>query len=304
MNLVQRYRELLNRNHKVLNIHHKDLDGVASSIVMKNVFNNIDFKELRYGEVNEYLKTINYDNYDVVVLTDISPESIDAFDYSDKLFLLDHHDSAIGYHSPEQFRIVESGKCAAYLVKTFFENLFSIDLSYLNDFVDYTNDYDMWINEKVQGWVLNELYFKYWDELFRRRFKSGAIILTTEEKLYIKERRILLEQKYEHLQTYDLEDINGCFFFSNNFINDLCHKLLTIKKYDVVICVNPKSKNCSIRIKDFDNIHIGNILKEIELGGGHKCSAGFVINEYDDVEEKIYKIEKELYSFKELRRKG
>lgn len=294
MNLVEKYKKLLDRNGKILNVYHKDLDGCASSIVVKNVFRNVEYKDLRYGFVDKYLETVDFNRYDAVLLTDISPETPEPFTYSDKIFLLDHHDSATDFHAPEQNRIVVPGESAARLVKKFFENLHNLDMSYLDVFCSAVNDYDMWINSIPEGWMLNELYFKLWDEKFRNRFKSGNMILTDEEKQYIRERRLALIERYNSITLYDSDIINGCFFFSTNFVNDLCHKLLSEKKYDFVVCVNPKTKNCSVRTSDRIDMHIGNILKEIDLGGGHPHAAGFVVDEYEDVEDSINKIEKHL----------
>lgn len=303
MSILKQYKKILDLDNKVLNIYHKDLDGCASSIIMKNLYKNITFKDLRYGDVNEYLKALDFTKYHAVILTDISPESIDMFDLSDKIFLLDHHDSAVEYHCPEKNRIVESGRSAAKLVKNFYQSLFNIDLSYLDEMCEVVNDYDMWINDDIRGWMMNELYFKYWDEEFRRRFTNGDMRFSPEEKKYLKERKALLDCRYNELDIYELDSINGCFFFANNFINDLCHRLLKEKKFNFVVCINPKTKNCSVRINEFEEIHIGNILKEIDLGGGHKQAGGFSIKENSEVENAITKLEKHLYQYNEMRRK-
>lgn len=303
MSLLKQYREILKPDARVLNVYHKDLDGCASSIVVKNVFKNVHYKDVRYGFVNEYLEKVNYDNYDVVLLTDISPETAEPFSFSNKIFLLDHHDTAVAYNSPENNRIVIPGKSAAKLVKEFFENLFGLDMSYLNTFCEAVNDYDLWINNIPEGWMLNELYFKLWDENFRRRFKSGEIRFTPDETAYIKERKNLLNERFNGLDIYDSDIINGCFFFSTNFVNDLCHKLLKERGYDFVVCVNPKSKNCSVRINDKFGIHIGNILKEVDLGGGHAHAGGFVVERHEDVEDSINKVEKYLHiNFPDIRK--
>lgn len=295
MELTKQYRKLLNRNNKVLNIHHKDLDGAASSIVVKNVYDDVEFRELRYGEVNNYLKTINFDKYDVVLLTDISPESIEAFDISDKIFLLDHHDTALEYHDPSKNRIVLNGKCAALLVKDFFENLFNIDLSHLNDFVNIVNDYDMWYLQDPRSWGMNELYFKYWDTNFRVRFSTGNTYYTNHEVDFIKKRRKELEETYNNLDRYDFEDIKGTLIIANMFVNDLCHKLMSDRGYKLVCSYNPKSKNISVRSVE-PNIHVGEMLRELfsNGAGGHKNSGAFKINDYSEINDKLDIIENYL----------
>lgn len=292
MSLQSQYRKILNPNNKILNICHKDLDGVASSIVVKNVFNDVTFHELKYGTVNEYLKNLNYDLYDVVLLTDISPESEVAFTYSDKIFLLDHHSTALVYHNPEQNRIVLEGECAASLVKKFFENLFNIDLSYLNDFVSVVNDYDMWILKDNRSWGMNELYFKYWDDGFRNRFKNGDTYYTIQETDYIKRKKKELDEAYKVLERHDFEDIKGTLIIATTFLNDFCHKLMEEEGYDYVFCYNPKSKHVSVRNKN-PNVHIGFVLREVLGGssGGHMCAGAFQNKDYSEVDSKLDKLE-------------
>lgn len=290
MSLQTQYRKILNQNHRILNICHKDLDGVASSIVVKNLYSNVTFQELKYGTVNEYLKNLDYDLYDVVLLTDISPESSHAFTYSDKIFLLDHHSTALEYHNPEQNRIVIEGKCAASLVKEFFENLFHVDLSYLDDFVSVVNDYDMWYLKDNRSWGLNELYFKYWDTNFRNRFKNGDMYFNVQEVDYIKKKRKDLDEAYQNLERHDFDDINGTLIIASTFLNDFCHKLMEEKGYDYVFCYNPKSKHVSVRNKRKD-IHIGEVLKKLVGGGGHGASAAFQNKDYTELDAKLDIIE-------------
>jgi len=67
--------------------------------------------------------------------------------------------------------------------------------------------------------------------------------------------------------------------------------------------MNPRNKNCSIRIAD-NGIHIGHILKELDFGGGHKQAGG--IREQDPIKfkEKVDILESLLYNrFAAIRRK-
>lgn len=301
MNLKTQYRNILNRNAKILNISHLDLDGTAASIVVANVFNNVQYRYFRYDEVDNFLKTTDLSHFDVVLLTDISPNDSLLLEEIPNSFLLDHHDSALCQHNPEHNRIVKSGKSAALLCKDFFESLYGIDLSYLNDFCRIVNDYDMWINSDKMGWCLNELHFKYWSDVFRVRFMSGQISLSDDEKSFIKERRNKYTQIMDNLQIYELETIKGSFILASEFVNDLCSDLLK-NDNEIVICLNPRNKNCSIRINDSD-IHIGNILKELDFGGGHKQAGG--IREPDPIKfkTKLDILENLLYNrYRHIRR--
>ena len=133
MALKDQYLNALSRDKRVLNITHFDMDGAASSIILGNVYQNIKYKYLRYDEVDSYLEKLNFSEYDIVIMTDISPTKAELIE-DKNVFLLDHHDSALFLNCPEKNRIVRNGKSAALLVKEFFEHLFGIDLSELNEF--------------------------------------------------------------------------------------------------------------------------------------------------------------------------
>jgi len=301
MNLKEQYRKLLNRNAKILNVCHFDLDGTASSIVVANVFKNVQHRYFRYDEVDEFLKTSDLSEFDVILLTDISPNDSLLLEEFPNSFLLDHHDSALCQHSPEKNRIVLNGKSAALLCKEFFESLFNIDLSYLNDFCKAVNDYDMWINAERTGWCLNELHFRLWPEHFRNRFLNGKLSLSEDEQEYIKERITKFKQTMDNLQIYELESIKGSFILASEFVNDLCSELLK-KDNEIIICLNPKNKNCSIRINDSD-IHIGHILKELDFGGGHKQAGGIREPASIKFKTKLDILENLLYTrFRHIRR--
>lgn len=304
MNLTNYYKERLNRNFRVLNCSHQDLDGAGSSIVVRNVFKNVEFVPLKYGDVNDFLKDLDYSKYDLVLLTDISPESEEAFNYSDKIFLLDHHSSGVKYHKPEVGRICIEGKSACLLCKNFFENLFNLDLSYLNELCEYINLYDMWIDDPKFpiAWCYNEIFFYLHFDSFIKRFKNGDTKFNDVEIKFILDRKKLLTKTYNETNVYDLDSIKAGFFIGGMFLNDICHKLMHEKDYEVIMCVNAKSNSCSIRTKS-ETLHLGDMLQEIGLGGGHAQAGAFKLKEYDDVQEKIEKVEQYIFkNFPEIRR--
>lgn len=282
---MDKLRRMFDRGNRVLNIHHKDLDGVASSIPIYNYFENVSFKPVKYGDVDDMLSKVDFDDYDMVLLTDVSPENEFSFDLSDKIVLLDHHDSAKKYHCPKKNRFVNNTMSAAKLVKLFMENLLDIRMENLDDFSEAVNDYDLWINKNPNGWCLNELYYKYWDERFRRRFSNGSLEYRPDEIAYIKDRRKEYKKLYESLELFELDDVNACFIISKTFINDLCHDLMEKEGYDIVFCSNANG-NCSIRSKRKD-IHIGEILESMGIGGGHQFSGGFRESDVSQFKSKI-----------------
>lgn len=302
MSLTDNWKKILNRNNRILSLSHKDLDGVGCSIVLQNIYKNIEFKSLKYGEVDSFLKTVNFKNYDCVILTDISPEHIETFDLSDKIFLLDHHETAVKYHCPEKNRLINTKNSASVFVKEFFEKLFNLDFYYLNDLISIIDDFDLWKLQDPRSKFFNELYFKMYESDFRRRFGNGNTKLTQEEIDYVLQRKKEFNKLYENLDIYEFDSINACFVISTNFINDICHKLMEEKGYQLTICINPKSRSCSVRTKE-DCLDVGKVLEILGLGAGHKKSAGFRLLENEEPSTKIDMIEKYLYyNYEDIRK--
>lgn len=279
------------KTSRILNISHKDLDGVGCSIVLGNVFpkENIKYIYSTYSDIQQILEKVYNvkDKYDYIILTDITPSNGEILDKFDNLIILDHHDSALKHHNPGKNRAVVSGECATKLTKKYCDKVFGkkADLSYLDNLVDNINDYDLWIRKKPFSWELNELFFLYWETKFRKRFFQGNLDLTEYEKKFIHERKSHFKKLYNNLNVFELDHSNGYYFESHEMINDLCHEILNETGCDVVFCRNTKTKSVSIRTAENDKVHIGELLSELGVGGGHS-NAGGTNSIYDLVELK------------------
>jgi oligoribonuclease NrnB/cAMP/cGMP phosphodiesterase (DHH superfamily) len=286
----------------VLNITHKDMDGVGCGIIIENTFKGkgvrVSHYPVGYPEIDSVLNTLHYENYDHVLLTDISPvRDPSLIDRSPKIHLIDHHDSALKYHNPEKFRFVNMEKCATALVKDYFEKEYATDLSYLTEFVDLVNGYDMWLHFDKRSKLLNSLYYKYWDEKFRARFMSGEVSFTEKEIEFFKEQKKKFNDIWNAIKIYEMEDIKGAFITAGEMINDVCEKVMVDEGYDFVFCLNSRSKTVSVRTTRED-INIGQILERMNIGGGHAKSAGIdprTMTELNSILEKVSdEIKKEL----------
>lgn len=286
----------LNTRSKVINIHHIDLDGVGSSIIIKNSFRNPRYINAKYNNIDEILLSIDYNNIDAVILTDISSQKAHeklGKIWNEKVLLLDHHDTAVHLHDPDNMKFVIPGECGTTLAKKFFEMYYNTGFDYL-DYLSYViNDYDMWYHKDPKSKQLNELYLKYWDDNFRERFSKGFTDFNFEEKIYLKNQKNEFNKIYNNLDTWELEDINGVFFVNQKWTNEICDKLMDEHGYQIAINKNPKTKSCSVRSRIKD-IHIGELLKELGFGGGHAEAAGFYEPDIIKFQEKIQTLEREL----------
>ncbi len=288
-------KKLDRNNSKILNIHHKDLDGCGSSIMLANTFDskNIEFRGVTYGQVDSVLKATSYHLYDFVIITDVSPTDEKILSISDNILFLDHHDSTSGWHNPNEFKICKPGECATKLVKRFCEKQFKINLSYLNEFADVVNDYDTWRLADPRSKQLNELFYKYWDRKFRSRFMQGNLEFTEEELKYLKQREKLFQDMWNILVVHEIESIKGGFIVGVQMINDLCDKLLKEEGFEFIFCRNPNTENISIRTNR-DDIHIGDILSELKIGGGHAKAAGMSNIGMSQCQDVLTKVENKI----------
>ena len=291
------------KTDNILSISHKYCtDGSTCQILLSNVFNNITFRNATYFEIDNVLDTTNFDQYDRVFLTDISPSDVRYLDLSDKIVLLDHHGTAEEYSDPKKMRYVLTENSASKLTKNFLESYFNISLSYLNDLVHVVNDYDLWIHNNFKGRFLNELFFFYWETKFRKRFISGDTRFTEKEVKFLRKRKQQFIELYNSLTVHDLPRIKGCFFKENQFVNDLSDKLMNDEGYKIVFCQKPRLKNISVRSR-IDEVHIGNVLKDLGIGGGHHDAGGINSMDIADVEKNLFKIEEIIYEKSESSRR-
>lgn len=295
-------------NDSILAIQHRDLDGVGTSIVLENAMHGkgvkISHYSVGYPEIDSVLNTLHYENYDYVLLMDVSPiRDPSLIDKSPKIKLLNHHDTAVKYHCPEKFRFVDMTVCATKLVKQYFEKEYSVDLSHLNEFVELVNGYDLWLHTDKRSKLLNSLYYKYWDEKFRKRFMSGEVSFTEKEIEYFKEQRKYFESIWNNLNIYDMEDIKGAFFTCGEMINDVCDKVLVEKGYEFAFCLNSRSKTVSVRTTRED-INLGHIFERMKIGGGHAKSAGIDPRLTGDLQDILEKVCEEIKQELEINQKG
>ncbi len=285
-------KKIINRNSKILNISHRDLDGIGCRIVLSNYFDSVVSIESNYEEINEIVSQINFNNYDAVIITDISPDEKLIQD-CDNLILIDHHDTAIHLHDPENFRFVYEGDSGTMMTKQFLEHVFSMSLSYLDEIVYLINDYDMWIHNDKRSKLLNLLYYRYWGDGFFKRFFDGHIQFTNDEKEFFIVKEKLFNDTWNKLDIHDLETIDASFCITEEFCNDIADKILTEGK-SLVFIRNPIKNTLSIRSM-VDGFHLGLFLQKHGLGGGHAKAAGVNIKDGDDLITILQDVERKLY---------
>ena len=300
----------LNKKSKILNLTHAFCtDGTSCSIVIENCFINSTIQQVKYTEIDDVLENLhksNFQDYDFVFITDISPKD-ETWLESNKIVLIDHHQTAIKFHNPAKNRYVVSEiACGALLVKKFLEKYFAERLKHLDDLIYLVNDYDLWHKKNDKSTFINELHFFYWGEKFRQRFYNGDTRLNKTEINYLRKRKKDFTKVWEDLEIADYgnyKNLKVCFLRSKGeFLNEIAEKILKEEGYDITFILNPIKNSVSVRSK-MEDVNLGEVLKMVN-GGGHNLAAAFSSKPeeiYKNIETVCEYIDKSLNAKKKLK---
>lgn len=277
-----------NRDTRVLNITHKDLDGVVAGMIVKKVYPNSILVYTNYSGP-DFVAGIDAiratDTYDAIVFSDFSPqgEMYDAVRAVRKPYLvIDHHQTAEAH--PEdpygEFYIVQ-GRCGALLCYDYFRDM--ADLENMRQLCIVTNDHDLWLRKMLPiSDDLNTLLYEYSFDGFPIKFANG---LEPDGTLPEDAKAILANHEHEvneYLKTCPEHELpyNGHYIEADKFNSDI-NKRMT-PRYDWLVMagtegVDPGMTKLSFRTRRND-INIGATLKGMGRGGGgHAAAAGQVI---------------------------
>lgn len=298
--LVKHVRTFGANTSRVLLVSHKAcMDGCVCEIIAKNIYQNVDLLEIPPQELKSFLKSTSFKEYDLVIISDVSLYKDFGF-RNPKVIFVDHHESSVEF-SNNDFVYVNQEYCASVLLKTLLQDAYSKDLSYLNELIKVTQDYDLWQHKDPRSQFYSWLFFYYWNEKFINRFFSGNLELNDEEKEYLKNTLNNFKSFYRELKIFKLTKIRGCIAMGDKFINESCYTLLKEEGFNIVFYRNQKNGTVSIR-SNIEGFHVGKYLSSINIGGGHKEAGAFKEEDVLKLQEKLRRIEKYLFdNFKEIR---
>lgn len=186
---------------------HTDLDGVGAVAVLKHYFNTdvakIDYKKCGYKWIDEAVSDFlkyEYENYDLVFITDISvSENVaKALDYlhqqNGNIQLIDHHETALWLNEYEWASVtVESDEgvltSGTSLLNDYLKTIFvssganvtsEIQSEAIDEFAEMVRLYDTWDWDRkglVVPLQLNDLLTQLGDTQFIHRFSNNPEVL-------------------------------------------------------------------------------------------------------------------------------
>lgn len=261
------------RNKRILNITHCDLDGSVAGVVVKRFYADCTTYITNYGKAKG-LTTIDYINsikhkIDGIVFTDFSP--IDFLDEFKALnipyMILDHHETALPLNDPKSGKIINTKFCGAKLAYLYYSRL-APELECLKELVELANDYDMWILADKRSRYLNTVHWCYYGfDDFYDRFKKGFGNFNEFEKGEIIKARNQFKKVWDDMPLTDLPH-KGCICEANTLISEISIELEK-EGYKWFVIYNNRTAKLHLRSRT-DKINWADICKyDLKRGGGH-----------------------------------
>lgn len=277
-------------NTAELVITHTDLDGAASYCTLSWVLGkrlpvkpltNTDF--LSFWR-NSILK--NIDKFKMIYICDISPDTNTMlFDFPN-VTIIDHHPETM--QAAKEYKkatvIAQEAKSTSQLVYKHFLPKVTKEQKLL---ILLASDYDSYEMKIPTSRLLNYLFWSYQGDRvakFYEDFKNGFNGFNKFQKniisFYIKRLQEILEniQIYNGVYTFNKKQYTIASTISDFAINDVAEFVIDKAKCDIVAVVNLKSSKVSFRKHKSCDCDLGELAK-LFAGGGHKDSAGGILND-------------------------
>lgn len=288
---------------------HFDLDGVASSILIKKMIQPIEKRICcGYGKVKSKIERGEMSGFDSCIVTDISldPDQFGRLssEYGDKMLYIDHHptsqEALLHYQGDAKIHYNTKFSATGIVFQKYAKFLKSHED--IAKFVFAVDSYDMWRHQTHPdmfklGYDLNVLFWKYGFYAFEDRFSySFCTHFNANEKLWISEYKLARDEAMKKADITKFHNNSVLIFDADQeYVNDFA---LQMPQYDVFYIVYV-SKQGSMRISirsllDGDAVNIGQITKEFEgtntniiSAGGHPQSGGIDLEDGVDVDSII-----------------
>jgi oligoribonuclease NrnB/cAMP/cGMP phosphodiesterase (DHH superfamily) len=319
----------ISKNSRILNVTHVDLDGIVSTINLKNHFNEVFFVQKNYDKINEYFKDVifanrcTFKNPDFIIVTDISlTEEVveECEERGINLLILDHHETAYNLNKYDNVYVDEGEELSGAGVTLEFIKGIGFESNKLDKLNDIANQFDLFLFKqrpelrkfKISGKprslaeMLNTLYFKSnfdkEDFIGRWLYGWGSGFTSFEVQMIKDEEKLAKENLEKILDNPGIEvqlDEDKVLILNNQFIVYTGEHYLDFLDKQMVIFYNPERMKFSGRVNDKSNINIGKIFQTLAKkfdfvgnGGGHEKAGGGNLLSNDHLEKFIESVVK------------
>ena len=257
-----------------------DLDGAGSTILMGNVFKNIEYTGVFFGDFEEkYLEWLeeNSESYKKIFIIgmSLSQSTLNKID-SDKVVIInDRNDELVA----KKAKMIddESSSCIRVIYNMFKEKVtFSTNLKRL---VLYVDDYNSYALKSKEAKYINGLYRKSGSSKFYsivNRFWDGYDGLSTREQEKAEAFAKEIDTELNNLSLYVKEEdgIKIMATFSDLSVNEIAGGILNAYDSDVVIVIGLRNRFVSFRKRVSSLADIAYLAENLCNGGGGEFAAG------------------------------
>lgn len=273
-----------------------DLDGACSTILLGNIFPDLEYKSAFFGDfLNQYTEwEHNLENYDKIFIVGmvLDQSIINKIDDPKVVFVSDRNEKLNVFDS--SIITEEYSSCCKLLYKKF-KDKFDIPPD-LKKLILYIDDYNVYSLKHKESEYLNGLYrntrynrFK----VFVNRFWNGYDGLTDKEMVLAESFFHAIDNEYKNLDLYEgqFKDWSVIATFSKFAVNEIAKKLIDNHKKDVIIVVNPDTQFVSFRKPEGSTADIAFIAENLCSGGGGEwASGGKITQKFMDFTQKLIQI--------------
>lgn len=257
-----------------------DLDGVGSTILLGNIFKNLEYKGVFFGEFEkEFMKwrEDNYENYDKIFVVGmvLDQSLVNKLDDKKIIIVSDRNESFKSYDST--LFLEDSSSCSKMIYKKFKDKAnFSPELKKL---VLYIDDYNSYALKTKEAEYINALYRKSGSRKFYNlvnRFWNGFDGFSDREVTIANQFFEEIDKELAGLDLYKgtFKGWNVIATFSKLSVNEIAGALLKEMQPDVVIVVNMDTKFVSFRKKEGSAADIVFMAENLCGGGGGEYASG------------------------------
>ena len=270
-----------------------DLDGACSTILLGNIFPNMGYKSVFFGDFsNQYTEwEHNLEDYDKVFVVGmvLDQSLINKIDDHKVVFVSDRGEKLNLFDS--SIISEEYSSCSKLLYKKF-KDKFDIP-SDLKKLILYVDDYNQYTLKHKESEYLNALYRNTRYNRFKtfvERFWNGYDGLTDKEMGLAESFFDAIDKEYDDLEFYQgqFKEWSVIATFSKFSVNEIAKKMIDHHKKDVIIVVNPETQFVSFRKPEGSKADITFMAENLcNGGGGEWASGGKITQKFMDFTQKL-----------------
>jgi hypothetical protein len=257
-----------------------DMDGAASTVLLGNIFPNMEYRHVFFGNfLEQYTKWVetNLENYEKVFIIGMVLDQtlVNKVDDPRVVFISDRGEKLNVFDS--KLITEETTSCVRLIYNKFKDKVnFAITLKQLVLYVDDYNSYTLKFEDSL---YLNAIYRKYRTNRFGefvRRFWKGCDGFTFGELETAQHFFDEIDKEFESLDLYEgtFKNWKVLATFSKCSVNEISKKLIDTYDHDVIIVVNTDTNFVSFRKRIGSVANIQYMSENLCNGGCGEWAAG------------------------------